>query len=332
MTLSNLLFDQQIQIQTINIPSSCLNGNSEKRRMDHIQELINGLGVENFHSFLNATTRGDVLKSEYKNAARFTDAYYGKDLKPELQKIGDVQQAAEKVWDWVFQDQDRIDQLHSGSKPLIICKDVLGCSEAVFKEIDQEKLNRGLNDSLRNKTGRTACTLSHLRALEKAREQYQKGEIKAKLITEDDIQIKDNKKFTEVFQKAMNDLQNRDWDILMLGASGHIPKSKNMQYNAEEVAGSDNLVKVKFAYGNFAYLVNGSSIDKIIKLIEDHLKNRKPVYAQDVIYAEAMESGELNVFSTQPKTVTCVPCYSLLCEKKMDYSKVLESEWQIEKG
>ena len=329
--IGTVFSDYEICIQTINIKTARLNSDDEKTRRQYMQELFESIGEACEKTFLDATTRDDVQK-HYFNHVRLSDGYLSNNfrnaIKPITEDKEEVAKLIEKIWDWAFEDSGRINKLHLGEW-LEIPTELLN-----NKDIDQVALRKGLAECLKSKQGRLACSISHMRALEEGQKLYGEKKIKAVLVTEDDIQfIQKPERFIEIFQSAMEDLKKRDWDVLMLGASSYMPSDKEGDYNAEKVAGSEHLVKVKYAYGNFAYLVNGPSIEKIIRLINNHLETNKekkaPILAQDVLYAEAMGKYKLAVYSTEPKLVGCIPCFSNLCDTDMDYSEVLKRSWTL---
>ena len=91
-----------------------------------------------------------------------------------------------------------------------------------------------------------------------------------------------------------------------------------------------------FAFGNYAYLVNGPSIERVRDLIINHidgqLKANQTIQPQDAVLAQAMEEGVLRVFGVCPKLIGCIPCFSTLCDQHMDYGTVLEQDWSFAKA
>lgn len=135
--------------------------------------------------------------------------------------------------------------------------------------------------------GEIGCYLSHLTLLEYLRTtscHFQKGH----LILEDDISI-DPEFFSKV-EKSFHSVP-RDWDILTFGI-----REKGFGTNVVNI--HNNIGKTVSMDNDYAYLVNHSSLSKIIEQVA---VIREPF---DTTLGRASKLGKLNIYSYVPPLVT----------------------------
>jgi len=320
-----LLTRSGILTMTINIPDSPLT--DDVKRQDYMQALFQGIGSR--HQFLNATVREDVQREDPEHV-RLMDGYFGQ-FRAEYQKLHPEMPMRE-----LFpKSKARAEEL--------LVKYFESVSQGIEFVIDDGDLQNGDHDAIKNalrefllsKQARAACNVSHLRALQEGGREFEAGGIKAVLITEDDIQFTDEaSRVADAFDGSLQGLRGQDWDILMLGASDYVPRERRGTPSAETVSGCEHIVKVNYSYGNYAYLVNGSSIEKVIGIIQNFIEEKKgageEVFAQDVVLSDRM-STDLKVFGCNPKIIgPMTGCYSVICNQKMDYS--MPVTWVVDTG
>lgn len=157
-----------------------------------------------------------------------------------------------------------------------------------FIAIDGENLENGFQEEissvkasrlglLENKNA-IGCLLSHLEIIKKAKEQN----YKRILIFEDDII------FSNSFNKDITKIKDLDWDMVYLGAS---------QFNWIGIEIKNGFYRCENTLGTFAYGINSSIFDKIIKKIENN--NNKSV---DNLYTE-IQKEKINCFTFYPNLV-----------------------------
>lgn len=137
--------------------------------------------------------------------------------------------------------------------------------------------------------GQIGCFLSHYKLLKTHNSDKILG------ILEDDVELCDD--FLDRF-KYIEDNFNLDWDMFFLSSYYHLNEHKDRWNHS----GDFELTDIKYihrVYGAFtthAYLVNPKSINKILKLIDEHIAD---TYAIDHVYCAKIESM-LNCYSFTP--------------------------------
>ena len=142
----------------------------------------------------------------------------------------------------------------------------IGIEAYRFSAIDGESLTREDNQTVeKNKdkkesdaitsTGAMGCLLSHLEVLKNAKA----NNYKRILIFEDDVHMSND------FEKKISDSSNIEWKLLYLGAS---------QFDWDGIDASTKFYHSKNTYGTFAYAVDVSLYDELIKACS---KKEKPV-------------------------------------------------------
>jgi len=348
-----------MMVVTINLRGAALfkddTGKPTLLRQAHMQELFQLLGPNCSTQLFEAKTRSEIQKKDpgfVKLVDTFVEHSYRKVIleklfpQPNASKITPEQKKyAKKISaDTLPQILDRLENLElledlSSDDKFKFPKQVLEFEEFELDlniGINPEELRRGVKDCLLNRQARAACTKSHINALKSAAEQCKSDGLKSVLITEDDIIfLKPPQEFLTIYNSAMKTLdQQEDWDVLMLGASGYMPGDK--EHNADPMPENENLVKVRFSYGNFAYVVNAKSINKVVNILEAHIseckRNNSTSFPNDVVLSNAMEEGQLEVYGVNPKLIGCVPvAWSEVCNMRMDYTGILEKPWLVSK-
>lgn len=153
-----------------------------------------------------------------------------------------------------------------------------------FRNIDPE-LYSGYNrlQKLNKKyvKGSVGCKLSHIGVIEEAKK---KG-YKRIMILEDDLElVNESNKMKKIIDMAFKEIKDIDWDILYLGL------------NKEKVKEVNDLVfidRVEKGLCTHAYIVNGKSYYKILKILK---KSNKQI---DVTYQENFDN--LKCYIVRPK-------------------------------
>lgn len=146
-----------------------------------------------------------------------------------------------------------------------------------------------VNFPTKYKKGQIGCFLSHYKLLKTHNSDKILG------ILEDDVELCDD--FLDRF-KYIEDNFNLDWDMFFLSSYYHLNEHKDRWNHS----GDFELTDIKYihrVYGAFtthAYLVNPKSINKILKLIDEHIAD---TYAIDHVYCAKIESM-LNCYSFTP--------------------------------
>ena len=156
--------------------------------------------------------------------------------------------------------------------------------------MDQDELKRlGLStwsstDINKNKKGALGCFLSHKNLWKHIQKQSYDNE-KAFLILEDDVVFSDN--IVEKIKNALKLVDQNNWDMLMLGYG-----SPNW-YNK-----SDTLGKLEGFDGTYAYIINGSSLQKVIPYFE---LIGEPI---DTAMSRFSKSGNIDIYAVIPPIIT----------------------------
>lgn len=165
------------------------------------------------------------------------------------------------------------------------------------------------NRSAQNKA-RIACTMSHLKCLEKAKSE----DARNVLIFEDDVLfVIDN--FTKAFSKHVEHVPT-NWDMLYLGSN----KIKHRSIG-------NGILKLIHAHTTHAYMVNGSFISTLIDVLKcklDQWVNNptqdKNVHAIDVVYSN-MIMPKYNVYAFEHTIASQRMSYSDIEHINVNYSR-----------
>lgn len=152
--------------------------------------------------------------------------------------------------------------------------------------------------------GAIGCHLSQVSVMEQA---LNRG--KHAWVMEDDIIFCSD--FNSRIEMMGNMMEGREWDVLWLGASFHVPAfwhkigQSGMPPNCSAQLGYDvlptdepRLLRTFGAYITFAYIVNVKSIDKILKLFDEHVHTSIGI---DWLFIKLQP--QLNCFSFVPGSV-----------------------------
>ena len=138
------------------------------------------------------------------------------------------------------------------------------------------------------------CFLSHLKCIQRAKD----NNLPYVLVLEDDAIFTED--CIEIFDRALTEVQTRQWDMLYLGA--------NLNSNAYNI--TPTLVKLSGAYTTHAYMVHERFYDTILNLKLD--------FEIDVCYSKLM--NENNVYMCDPIIAFQLPSYSNLQDGFRDYN------------
>lgn len=154
-----------------------------------------------------------------------------------------------------------------------------------FNTIYKENI---INDKY--KLGNLGCTISHLNLY---REILENG-YKHMLILEDDVVI--DKK---LFNKLPNILESlpKNWDICILGFSCQFKHDKRCKSNDSAIKINNDIYKINYFYGTYAYILSFKGAEKIIN-------NIYPIWWHiDTMLSYLIKKGILNVYATIPNLV-----------------------------
>jgi len=152
------------------------------------------------------------------------------------------------------------------------------------------------------KQGELGCALSHLKIIEKAKNEN----LKNILILEDDVEFDAdvNKKFFDYIVNLP------EWDFLYLGAN-HALNNKCMSASESPVKVSENIYKLKEAYSMHCYAVQCSFFDKVLNF-QNNL--HAPI---DVLYSQLHKQSRSYVI--YPSLAWQAEGFSDIQKKYVDY-------------
>lgn len=139
---------------------------------------------------------------------------------------------------------------------------------------------------------KTACNLSHLKALKESAGHT--------LIFEDDVWFSD---YIKEVEPVLQDLDFYDWDVFYLGA--------NHRKHPLHIKG--HLGKAVEPYCCHAYAVNKNSLKKVIDLVESDGR------IIDAVLAENVVNGNLNAYCANPGLAFQLPNHSDIEGRYMSY-------------
>jgi GR25 family glycosyltransferase involved in LPS biosynthesis len=142
------------------------------------------------------------------------------------------------------------------------------------------------------------CFLSHLKCIQRAKD----NNLPYVLILEDDAIFTED--CIEIFDRALTEVQTRQWDMLYLGA--------NLNSNAYKI--TPTLVKLSGAYTTHAYIVHEQFYDTILNLQLD--------VEIDVCYTKLMPDN--NIYMCNPMIAYQLPSYSDLQDGFRDYNEAID--------
>tara|TARA_R110000868_G_scaffold135657_1_gene348221 strand:+ start:709 stop:1290 length:582 start_codon:yes stop_codon:yes gene_type:complete len=148
-------------------------------------------------------------------------------------------------------------------------------------------------DAIRDET--KTCFASHLKCIQLAKD----NNLPYVLILEDDAMFTDD--CISIFNSAFNQIQNKQWDMLYLGA--------NLNSPAQSI--TPLLLKLSGAYTTHAYMVHERFYDTILNLKLD--------FEIDVCYSKLMVSH--NVYMCHPIIAYQLPSHSDLQDDFRDYNE-----------
>ena len=138
------------------------------------------------------------------------------------------------------------------------------------------------------------CFLSHLKCIQRAKD----NNLPYVLVLEDDAIFSED--CIEIFDRALTEVQTRQWDMLYLGA--------NLNSNAYNI--TPTLVKLSGAYTAHAYMVHKQFYDIILNLQLD--------VEIDVCYSKLIPNN--NIYMCDPMIAYQLPSYSNLQDGFRDYN------------
>jgi GR25 family glycosyltransferase involved in LPS biosynthesis len=155
-----------------------------------------------------------------------------------------------------------------------------------------------IDDTSKHRRRVIGCYASHLKNYDIIK---RKGNNGYSVIFEDDFDIK-NEDFLDVVIKALNDLQNHDFDMLFLGnnhrnyGNGEVLKNKGdlLVNNIHFVNGG------QYFYGTHAILINNKNISKIID-------KTKFIHSEIDTKLQSLSGGELKILVLYPDIVEQQP-------------------------
>lgn len=154
-------------------------------------------------------------------------------------------------------------------------------------------------DAIKDET--KTCFASHLKCIQRAKD----NSLPYVLILEDDVMFTD--KCISIFNSALDELQNEQWDMLYLGAN----------LNAPAYSYSKSLLKLSGAYTTHAYMVHERFYDTILNLTLD--------FEIDVCYSKLMNAN--NVFMCDPMIAYQLPSHSDLQDGYRDYNQAMNTNY-----
>jgi glycosyl transferase family 25 len=172
--------------------------------------------------------------------------------------------------------------------------------------IEAERFN-----AIKLKNGGIGCSMSHLKCLEKAKE----NNWPHVLIIEDDIKFL----APEIFKNSINNFlsEHNEWDVVLIGGN-NFPPYKEID---------SHCVKVSRCQTTTGYLVNGHYFDTLIGNIRDGIKgfvhNPKSsiVYAIDKYWFKLQEKDKWYLII--PLTVTQRADYSDIEHRNTNYNSIM---------
>jgi len=174
--------------------------------------------------------------------------------------------------------------------------------ESVMKEVAKLPVNDYyLVKAVQHTTPWIGCFLSHKQCILSAKTQ----QLDCILLLEDDVMFTDN--VIQVFDAALEDLSNLQWDMLYLGANVVKPSTRI----------TNNLVRLMGAHTTHAYAVKSTMYDTILDLPTD-----KPI---DVYYEEMM--CRRNVYMCNPMIAYQKPSHSDVEGGYRDYVDLLTTRY-----
>jgi glycosyl transferase family 25 len=150
-------------------------------------------------------------------------------------------------------------------------------------------------DAIRDET--KTCFASHIKCIQQAKD----NNLPYVLILEDDAMFTND--CITIFNSAFDQIQNKQWDMLYLGA--------NLNSPAHSI--TPLLLKLSGAYTTHAYMVHERFYDTILNLKLD--------FEIDVCYSKLMENH--NVYMCDPIIAYQLPSYSDLQDGYRDYNQAM---------
>jgi GR25 family glycosyltransferase involved in LPS biosynthesis len=154
-------------------------------------------------------------------------------------------------------------------------------------------------DAIRDET--KTCFASHLKCIQLAKD----NNLPYILILEDDAMF--TNECVSVFNKALTEIQNKQWDMFFLGA--------NLQKPATRV--SDTLLKLSGAWAAHAYMVHERFYDTILNLPH--------ICEMDVHYHNLMPNH--NIYICDPMIAYQLPSHSDLQDGFRDYNESITENY-----